>query len=64
MAPNYTERFPRIVEAVRRLSVKSVLLDGEGIVYNGKGMPDFRLLHGKQNDLAATMIAFDLIELV
>jgi bifunctional non-homologous end joining protein LigD len=59
---NFTARFPRIVEAVRRLRVKSVLLDGEGIVYNGKGMPDFRLLHDKQNDFAATMIAFDLLE--
>ena len=40
-----------------------MLLDGEGIVYNGKGMPDFRLLHGKQNDVAATLVAFDLLEL-
>jgi bifunctional non-homologous end joining protein LigD len=60
---NFTERFPRIVEAVRKLRVKSVLLDGEGIVYNGKGMPDFRLLHGKQNDEAAQLIAFDLLQL-
>jgi ATP-dependent DNA ligase len=60
---DFTERFPRIVEAARRLRVRSVLLDGEGIVYNGKGMPDFHLLHGKQNDAAATLVAFDLLEL-
>lgn len=60
---DYTARFPRIVEAARKLKVRSVLLDGEGIVYNGKGMPDFQLLHGKQNDAAVSLIAFDLLEL-
>lgn len=60
---DYTHRFPRIVEAARKLRVRSALLDGEGIVYNGKGMPDFRLLHGKQNDAAVTLVAFDLLEL-
>jgi ATP-dependent DNA ligase len=45
-----------VAEAVRKLRVKSVLLDGEGIVYNSKGMPDFSLLHGKQNDEAAQLI--------
>jgi ATP-dependent DNA ligase len=33
------------VEAVRRLKVKSVLLDGEGIVYDQHGMPSFDLIH-------------------
>ena len=60
---DYTERCPRIVEAARRLKVRSALLDGEGIVYNGKGMPDFRLLPGKENDFAVSLIAFDLLEL-
>jgi bifunctional non-homologous end joining protein LigD len=60
---DFTERFPRIVEAARRLRVQSALLDGEGIVYNGAGMPSFRLLHGKQNDAAVTLVAFDLLEL-
>ena len=41
---DFTERFPRIVEAARRPKVRSVLLDGECIVYNSKGMPDFGLL--------------------
>jgi ATP-dependent DNA ligase len=43
-------RFPRIVDAVQKLRVKSVLLDGEGP-------------HGKQNDEAAQQIAFDLLEI-
>jgi bifunctional non-homologous end joining protein LigD len=38
---DFTKRFPRIVAATRRLRATSVLLDGEGIVYDSFGMPDF-----------------------
>jgi bifunctional non-homologous end joining protein LigD len=41
---DFTPRFPRIVEAVRRMKVTSILLDGEGIVYDAKGMPNFTLI--------------------
>ena len=55
--------FTRIVEAVRRLKVKSVLLDGEGIVYDQNGMPSFDLIHSKQYDREVSLVAFDLLEL-
>src|SRR5689334_19592790 len=42
---DWTKRFPRVVAAVSRLKVHSVLIDGEGIVYNKDGMPSFALLH-------------------
>jgi ATP-dependent DNA ligase len=51
------------VEAVRRLKVKSVLLDGEGIVYDQHGMPSFDLIHSKQYDREVSLVAFDLLEL-
>ena len=60
---DFTQRFPRIVEAVRRLKVSSVLIDGEGIVYNDKGMPSFNMIHCKQHDHAVSLVAFDLLEL-
>ena len=60
---DFTPRFPRIVEAVRRLKVKSVLLDGEGIVYDQNGMPSFDLIHSKQYDREVSLVAFDLLEL-
>ena len=60
---DFTLRFPRIVEAVRRLKVKSVLLDGEGIVYDQNGMPSFDLIHSKQYDREVSLVAFDLLEL-
>ena len=51
------------MEAVRRLKVKSVLLDGEGIVYDQHGMPSFDLIHSKQYDREVSLVAFDLLEL-
>jgi bifunctional non-homologous end joining protein LigD len=43
--------------------VKSVLLDGEGIVYDQNGMPSFDLIHSKQYDREVSFVAFDLLEL-
>lgn len=60
---DFTPRFPRVVEAVRRLKVRSVLLDGEGIVYGHTGLPDFALIHSKQYDREVSLVAFDLLEL-
>lgn len=60
---DFTLRFPRIVEAVRKLKVKSVSLDGEGIVYDQNGMPSFDLIHSKQYDREVSLVAFDLLEL-
>jgi len=44
---DFTPRFPRIVEAVRRLKVKSVLLDDGGIVYGHTSLPDLDLIHSR-----------------
>jgi bifunctional non-homologous end joining protein LigD len=51
------------VEAVRRLKVKSVLLDGEGVVYGHTGLPDFALIHSKEYDREVSLVAFDLLEI-
>ena len=60
---DFTPRFQRIVEAVRTLKVKSVLLDGEGIVYGHTGLPDFAPIHSKEYDREVSLVAFDLLEL-
>jgi bifunctional non-homologous end joining protein LigD len=60
---DWTKRFPRIVQAVRKIKAASVLLDGEGIVYDGKGMPNFALLHSHEYDREVSLCAFDLLEL-
>lgn len=60
---DWTERYPRVVAAVRSLKVRSVLLDGEGIVYDHKGMPSFDRLHSRDYDKEVSLAAFDLLEL-
>jgi bifunctional non-homologous end joining protein LigD len=60
---DWTRRFPRIVRAARKMKATSFLLDGEGIVYDGKGMPSFDLLHSRDYDREVCLCAFDLLEL-
>jgi ATP-dependent DNA ligase len=60
---DWTKRFPRIVQAARKMKATSFLLDGEGIVYDGKGMPSFDLLHSRDYDREVSLCAFDLLEL-
>jgi bifunctional non-homologous end joining protein LigD len=40
---DWTKRFPRLVSAARSIKAESFLIDGEGIVYDAKGMPNFAL---------------------
>src|SRR5688572_639683 len=42
---DWTERYPAIVMAARRLKAKSFTLDGEGVVAGLAGIADFNLLH-------------------
>ena len=60
---DFTKRFPRLVEAARRLRATSAVLDGQGIVYDQHGMPDFDLIHSKEYDREVSLVAFDLLEL-
>lgn len=48
---------------MHRLKVQSVLFDGEGIVYDSKGLPNFALLHSRDYDKEVSLAAFDLLEL-
>ncbi len=59
---NFTARFPKIVEAVASLSVRSCLLDGEAIVVDEHGLSVFDALRYRLRDHAAVLCAY-LIEL-
>lgn len=41
---DWTDRYPRIVEAAASLRCKSAMLDGEVILQNGRGASDFEAL--------------------
>jgi bifunctional non-homologous end joining protein LigD len=63
---DWTDRVPLIAEAIARLRVKSVTLDGEGVVCGADGVTDFDKLRaavGRLGSRDAFLYAFDLLEL-
>ena len=52
-------RFPRIAEALRKMKTKDVVLDGEIVAVDARGVPRFQLLQGgEQREL---MYVFDVL---
>ncbi len=60
---NFTDRLPKIAEAVCSLAVKSALFDGEAIVVRSDGHSDFAALRTKAGSARARLVAFDLLSL-
>ncbi len=60
---DFTARFPKITAAVESLGVRSCVLDGEAIVIDEFGLPNFNALRYRLRDAAAVLCAFDLLEL-
>jgi bifunctional non-homologous end joining protein LigD len=60
---DFTDRYSLIVDAIRSLPGRSCILDGEAIVVDQDGLSVFDLLRYRRHDHAATLCAFDLIEL-
>src|SRR4029079_15320510 len=59
---DYAERYPLIVEAMRRLKVSSIVLDGEAMCFTGT-THDFDKLWNRTHDHEAKLCAFDLLDL-
>jgi len=60
---NRSGRYPLIIDAVRRLKIRSVIIDGEAVVCGEDGRSDFDKLHTAGYDDHVVLFAFDLIEL-
>jgi bifunctional non-homologous end joining protein LigD len=63
---DWTGRVPRIAEALTKLRVRSVILDGEGVVCREDGVSDFDMLRtavGRLGSRDAFLYAFDLLEI-
>jgi bifunctional non-homologous end joining protein LigD len=63
---DWTDRVPLIAEALAKLRVKSVTLDGEGVVCRSDGVADFDRLRaavGRLGSRDAFLYAFDLLEM-
>ena len=60
---DWAARYPLIVEAVNHLRVRSVLIDGEVVCCDDRGLAIFQKLRRRQNEATAFLYAFDLLEL-
>ena len=60
---NWTSRYPRIVDGLGSLRVRSVTIDGEAVWCGRDGKSDFDRLHSRANDHQVFLYAFDLLEL-
>ena len=58
---DWTKRFPRVVDALRRMKVSSITLDGEAVVSGADGVSDFNALHSQRCDEMVFLYAFDLL---
>ena len=52
-----------IVEAVNHLRVRSILIDGEVVCCDERGLATFQLVRQRRNEATAFLCAFDLLEL-
>lgn len=60
---DWTKRYPRIVEALEGLAIKSATIDGEAVWLDDAGIGDFRRLHSRTDDRRVSLFAFDLLEI-
>src|SRR3954454_14275896 len=63
---DWTAQFSSIASAARALNARSVIIDGEAVVYGANGVPDFQQLRrelGKQKSPRVRYHAFDLLYL-
>jgi bifunctional non-homologous end joining protein LigD len=60
---DWSGKYPRIVEALLSLRVRSIIVDGEAVWVGKDGVSDFDKLHSNAHDDAVFLYAFDLLEL-
>jgi bifunctional non-homologous end joining protein LigD len=60
---DWSDRYPRISEAVAALRTASATIDGEAVWCDGDGLAIFDRLHSRIYDREVILYAFDLLEL-
>jgi ATP-dependent DNA ligase len=58
---NWSDRYPWIVEAARKVRQKRIVLDGEAVVLGVDGIADFNALHSRKHDAEVQFCAFDIL---
>jgi hypothetical protein len=60
---NFTDRLPKVAEAICSLAAESALIDGEAVTLRVDGHSDFVALRTKAGSARACLVAFDLLSL-
>lgn len=60
---DWTDRYPRIVEAALRNRTSAFVIDGEAVLLGVDGVSDFDGLHSRQHDDEVQLYAFDVLAL-
>ncbi|WP_312015711.1 RNA ligase family protein [Bradyrhizobium liaoningense] len=60
---DWTERYPRIVEAALKNRQKQFVIDGEAVILGVDGVSDFNVLHSRKLDQDVQLYAFDCLAL-
>jgi hypothetical protein len=58
---DWTDRYPWIVDAARRLRQKQFVIDGEAVVLGVDGISDFAALYSRRHDDEVQFYAFDML---
>lgn len=58
---NWTDRYPWIVEAARKVRQKQFVLDGEAVILGVDGVSDFNALHSGKCNEEVQLCAFDIL---
>jgi ATP-dependent DNA ligase len=57
---DWSDRFPRIIEAALKSSQKHFVIDGEAVILGVDGVSDFDALHSGKHDDEVQFCAFDI----
>jgi bifunctional non-homologous end joining protein LigD len=60
---NFTDRFPRVAEAICSLAADIAPIDGEAVAFRPDGHSDMAALRTKAGSARACLVAFDLLNL-
>jgi bifunctional non-homologous end joining protein LigD len=58
---DWSDRYPWIVDAARRLRQKQFVIDGEAVVLGVDGISDFAALYSRKHDEQVQFYAFDML---
>ncbi|MET4418310.1 RNA ligase family protein [Bradyrhizobium sp. RT3a] len=58
---DWTDRYPRIVEAALNLRTARFVIDGEAVLLDADGVSDFNALHSRRHDASVRLYAFDVL---